>query len=285
MTGRVGGKVALITGAARGQGRSHAIRLAQEGADIIAIDICDDIKSVPYAGASEDDLALTVKQVEAAGGRILTKVCDIRNLAALEEIAAEGVATFGKIDVLVANAGIFGFGPAWELDEQTWQTMIDVNLTGTWKTTRAVIPHMLEQGSGGSIILTSAGAGLIGLPNGVHYASAKHGVTGLMRTLAIELAPHQIRCNSVHTTTVDTPMVNNQAVYSLFMGGNLDVTRADAEQNMKAINALPVPWLEPADVSNAVLYLASEESRYVTGATHVVDAGNSSAFKIPHLQA
>lgn len=282
MGDRVQGKVALITGAARGQGRAHALRLAQEGADIIAVDVCETVATTPYDGATEADLAETVKQVEDLDRRILTRKADTRDLAGLKAAVADGLSEFGRLDIVCANAGIASFAPAWELTEDVWQDVIDINLTGVWKTVRATVPTMLEQGSGGSIILTSSIAGLIAFPNLAHYTAAKHGVTGLMRTLAVELAPHRIRVNSVHPTTVDTDMVNNEPVYSLFLGGMQGATRADAEVGMKALNAIPIPWVDPVDISNAVLWLASDEARYVTGTTQVIDAGAMSPFKIPH---
>jgi SDR family mycofactocin-dependent oxidoreductase len=278
--GRVEGKVALITGAARGQGRSHALRLAEEGADIVAVDVCRQLETVPYAMATEADLAETAKQVEDRDRRILTRQADVRDLGQLQAAVAEGVSEFGHIDIVCANAGIASIGTAWEISEETWQEMIDVNLTGVWKTVKAVIPQMIEQGTGGSIILTSSTAGLVAYANLGHYTSAKHGVTGLMRTLAVELAPHRIRVNSVHPTTVDTDMVQNSMIYQLFLG-RPDATRAEAEVGMKVVNALPIPWVEAIDISNAVLYLASDEARYVTGTTHVVDAGGTAPYKIP----
>ncbi|MQA13819.1 MAG: mycofactocin-coupled SDR family oxidoreductase [Pseudonocardiaceae bacterium] len=280
--GRVEGKVALITGAARGQGRAHALRLAEEGADIIAVDLCGQLESVPYAMATEADLAQTAQQVEDLDRRILTAQADVRDLGLLQSTVSDGVSEFGRLDIVCANAGIASFAPTWELSEESWQEMIDVNLTGVWKTIKAAVPRLLEQGEGGSIILTSSIAGLIAFPNLAHYTAAKHGVTGLMRTLAVELAPYRIRVNSVHPTTVDTDMVNNDEIYSLFLGGVEGATRADAEVGMKALNGIPIPWVDPIDISNAVLYLASEESRYVTGTTQVIDAGAMAPFKIPH---
>ncbi len=278
--GRVEGKVAFITGAARGQGRSHAVRLAQEGADIIAVDICQDVASVPYPGASDADLAETVKQVEELDRRIVARQADVRDLSALQGAVDEGLSQFGHIDVICANAGICSFGGALELTEEVWQEMIDVNLTGVWKTVRAAARPMVEAGRGGSIILTSSTAGLVAFPNLAHYVAAKHGVTGLMRVLAVELAPHMIRVNSVHPTTVDTPMVQNPAMYELF--GLPGASREEAEQGFKAVNALPIPWVEAVDISNAVLFLASDESRYVTGTTVQVDAAGTAPYKIPH---
>jgi len=280
--GRVEGKVAFITGAARGQGRSHALRLAQEGADIIAVDACHGFDTVPYDGATEADLAETVKQVEELDRRILAQQADVRDLSALQRVAEEGLSQFGQIDIVCANAGIASFAPALEMTEQMWQDVIDINLTGIWKTVKATAPSMVERGQGGSIILTSSVAGLSAFPGLAHYTAAKHGVTGLMRTLAVELAPHRIRVNSVHPTTVDTPMVANETAWSLFMGGVQGATREQAAVGMKALNALPVPWVEPVDISNAVLYLACDESRYVTGTTMVIDAGALQPFKLPH---
>ena len=280
--GRVEGKVAFITGAARGQGRSHALRLAEEGADIIAVDICADLATVPYPGATDADLAETVRQVEALDRRIVAQQADVRDLAALQRAADEGLSQFGHIDIVCANAGIASFGPSLELTEEVWQEVVDINLTGVWKTVKATAPAMVERGEGGSIILTSSIAGLIAFPHLAHYTAAKHGVTGLMRTLAVELAPHHIRVNSVHPTTVDTPMVANEPVWGLFLGGIEGATREQAAEGMKALNAMPVPWVEAVDISNAVLYLASDESRYVTGTTTVIDAGAMQPFKVPH---
>jgi (+)-trans-carveol dehydrogenase/(-)-trans-carveol dehydrogenase len=274
MAGRVAGKVAFITGAARGQGRSHAIRLAQEGADIIAVDVLEDIPGIPYAGATEADLAETVKQVEALDRRIVASKADVRNYADLKKAVDDGVAQLGRLDIVSANAGI-GSSPhkSWELDEDTWQTMIDINLTGVWHTAKAAIPHLIEGGNGGAIILTSSAAGLQAYENIAHYVSAKHGVVGLMRTLALELAPHMIRVNSIHPTQVDTPMIQNEATYRLFRPDLEHPTKDDFAPASQTVNALPIPWVEPVDISNAVLFLASDEGRYVTGVTLPVDAG------------
>jgi (+)-trans-carveol dehydrogenase/(-)-trans-carveol dehydrogenase len=274
MTGRVAGKVAFITGAARGQGRSHAIRLAQEGADIIAVDICEDVPGIPYPGATEADLAETVKLVEALDRRIVAAKADVRDYAGLKAALDDGVAQLGRLDIVSANAGI-GTAPvpAWEMDESVWQTMIDINLTGVWHTAKAAIPHLIEGSHGGSIILTSSAAGLQAYQNIAHYVSAKHGVVGLMRTLALELAPYFIRVNSIHPTQVDTPMIQNEATWRLFRPDLEHPTEADFAPASQAMNALPIPWVEPVDISNAVLYLASDESRYVTGVALPVDAG------------
>ncbi|MDX6343442.1 MAG: (+)-trans-carveol dehydrogenase [Trebonia sp.] len=274
MAGRVQGKVAFITGAARGQGRSHAIRLAQEGADIIAVDILEDVPGIPYAGATEADLAETVKQVEALDRRIVASKADVRNYAALQAAVDDGVAQLGRLDIVSANAGI-GTSPhhAWEIDADTWQTMIDINLTGVFNTAKAAIPHLIAGGKGGAIILTSSAAGLQAYENIAHYVSAKHGVVGLMRTLALELAPYMIRVNSIHPTQVDTPMIQNEATYRLFRPDLEHPTREDFAPASQSVNALPIPWVEPVDISNAVLFLASDEGRYITGVTLPVDAG------------
>jgi NAD(P)-dependent dehydrogenase (short-subunit alcohol dehydrogenase family) len=223
-----------------------------------------------------------VKMVESLDRRIVAQQADVRDLASLRASVDAGLSEFGQIDIVIANAGIASFAPALDLTEDMWQDMIDINLTGLWKTVKAAAPSMVERGQGGSIILTSSVAGIIAFPALAHYTAAKHGVVGLMRALAIELAPANIRVNSVNPTTVDTPMIANPAGYSLFMGGLPDVTREQAAVGMKAINALPIPWVEAVDVSNAVLYLASDESRYVTGTTMVIDAGAAQPFKIPH---
>jgi (+)-trans-carveol dehydrogenase len=275
MTGRVEGKVAFITGAARGQGRSHAVTLAREGADIIAVDLCAQIGTVPYPMATPQDLAQTVKEVEAAGRRIVAAVADVRDYGALKEALDEGVAQLGRLDIVSANAGIVSFGTLAELPEQTWQDVIDTNLTGEWHAAKAAIPHLRAGGRGGSIILTSSDAGLMGYQNLGHYVAAKHGVVGLMRTLALELAPDFIRVNSVHPGNVDTDMVQNAATYEVW-APDLPAagrTREAMIPRFQAADPLPIPWVEPADISNAVLWLASDESRYVTGITLPVDAG------------
>jgi (+)-trans-carveol dehydrogenase len=274
MTGRVEGKVAFITGAARGQGRSHAIRLAQEGSDIIAVDLAGQIGSVPYAMATPDDLAQTVKEVEALDRRIYAVTADVRDYGAVKAALDDGVAQLGRLDIVSANAGIFSFGTLEELTETQWQDMLDVNLTGEWHAAKAAIPHLRAAG-GGSIILTSSAAGLEGFANIGHYVSAKHGVVGLMRTLALELAPDMIRVNSLHPTSVNTDMIQNPAAYELFAP---DLPAAERTKDVlaprfQALNALPIPWVEPVDISNAVLWLASDEARYVTGVTLPIDAG------------
>jgi (+)-trans-carveol dehydrogenase len=270
---RLEGKVAFVTGAARGQGRSHAIRLAEEGADIVAVDITAQIDSVPHQMGTADDLAETVEAVEALNRRIVASQTDVRNYDALKAALDDGVARLGRLDIVAANAGIVSYGTAEELTEQAWRDLIDVDLTGVWHTVKAAIPHLRAAG-GGSIVITSSAAGLKGQQNTGHYAAAKHGVVGLMRTLANELAPDMIRVNTIHPGAVDTPMIQNEAAYHLFLPGHQgDITREEVAPILQTVNALPIPWTEPVDISNAVLFLASDEARYITGATLAVDAG------------
>ena len=271
---RLEGKVAFVTGAARGQGRSHAVRLAQEGADIIAVDIAAQIETVPFPMGTSDDLAATIEEVEALDRRIIASAVDVRDYDALKATLDAGVARLGGLDIVAANAGIVSFGRAEELTEQAWRDMIDVNLTGVWHTVKAAIPH-LRAADGGAIVITSSGAGLKGNPNLAHYVAAKHGLVGLMRTLANELAPDRVRVNTVHPGSVDTPMIQNQATYHLFLPDHDagEITRNEVAPAFQAASALPVPWMEPVDISNAVLFLASDEARYITGVTLPVDAG------------
>jgi (+)-trans-carveol dehydrogenase len=273
MPGRVEGKVAFITGAARGQGRSHAIRLAQEGADIIAVDLAAQVDSVPYPMSTPDDLAETVKEVEALDRRIVATQADVRDFGALKAAVDDGVAQLGRLDIVSANAGIVSFGTLDEMPEQTWRDMIDTNLTGVWHAAKAAIPHLRAGGRGGSIILTSSAAGLMAYPGAGHYVSAKHGVVGLMRTLALELAPDMIRVNSLHPTQVDTDMIMNEPTFKLFRPDLEHPTVDDFRPASQAMNALPIAWVEPVDISNALLFLASDEARYITGVTLPVDAG------------
>jgi SDR family mycofactocin-dependent oxidoreductase len=272
--GRVEGKVAFITGAARGQGRSHAIRLAQEGADIIAIDLTSQISTVPYGLSTPDDLAETVRLIEALDRRIVATQADVRDFGAVKAALDDGVAQLGRLDIVSANAGIASFAPADELTEEQWQDMIGVNLTGVWHATKAATPHLRAAG-GGSMILTSSALGLKGIANSAHYVAAKHGIVGLMRTLALELAPDWIRVNSVHPTMVNTDMIQNESTYALFAPDLApeERTREALAPRFQTLNALAIPWVEPVDISNAVLFLASDEARYITGVTLPVDAG------------
>jgi (+)-trans-carveol dehydrogenase len=273
MTGRVAGKVAFITGAARGQGRSHAIRLAQEGADIIAVDHCTDIDTVGYPMATSADLEATVKEIEALDRRVYAAHADVRDFGSLKTAVDAGVAELGRLDIVSANAGILSNGASHELSEETWGQMIDINLSGVWRTCKAAIPHLIGGGRGGSIVLTSSVAGLRSYNGVSHYVSAKHGVVGLMKTLAQELASHSIRVNTVNPTQVDTAMIQNESMYHLFCPDIENPTREDFGAASAATILLPIDWVESIDVSNAVLFLASEEARYITGVALPIDAG------------
>jgi SDR family mycofactocin-dependent oxidoreductase len=274
MAGRVEGKVAFITGVARGQGRSHAVRLAQEGADIIGIDICKQMDTVGYPMATPEDLEETVRRVEALDRRIVVTQADVRDFNAVKAAVDEGVAQLGHVDIVSANAGInSGIVPTWETSEAQWNETVDVDLNGVWHTCKASIPHIIEGGRGGAIVITSSGAGLKGMQNIGAYVAAKHGVIGLMRTLALELAPHHIRVNAICPGTVDTPIVNNEVTYRLFRPDLDDPGRDDVLPVMKGLHALPDTILEAVDISNALLWLASDEARYVTGVPFPVDAG------------
>lgn len=273
--GKLDGKVAFITGAARGQGRSHALALAREGADIIAVDICKQVETVPYSTASSEDLAETVRMVEAMDRRIVASEVDIRDYGALKSAVDQGVAELGRLDIVLANAGISTPSPTLEMDEEVWDTMIEVNLTGQWKTVKASVPHIIAGGRGGSVVMTSSSAAMIPMANIAHYTAAKTGLVGLMKVMAVELAPEKIRVNTVHPTTVNTDMVLNEPTYKLFRPDLENPTRSDFEEAASIVNKLPIAALESSDISNAILYLVSDDGRYVTGITHAVDAGAS----------
>ncbi len=279
------GKAAFVTGAARGQGRSHALLLAEQGADIVASDICDQIDTVPYPMGTKEDLEETVRLVAATGRDVIAESVDVRNLAGLQTLVERGISEFGRLDVVVANAAtVNGIAPLWEISDAQFRDQIDVNLFGVWNTIKATVPHMIDQNSGGSIILIASVAGIAAELNVGHYAASKAAVNGLTRTLAGELAPKMIRVNSINPTNVNTPMINNDAYNQLFTGGRIGATQADSIPALMSMNALPVPFVEPIDISNAVLYLASDASRFVTGTNMVVDAGALLPFKIPHEQ-
>lgn len=276
MAGRLEGKVAFITGAARGQGRSHAVRLAREGADIIAIDICKPIREgASIAPATPEDLAETANLVKGLDRRIVTAEVDVRDYDALKSAVDGGVEELGRLDVVVANAGI---GNGGETLDQTaefdWQEMIDINLSGVWKSVKAAVPHVISGGRGGSIILTSSVGGLKPYANTGPYIAAKHGVVGLMRTFAVELGQHFIRVNSVHPTNVNSPMFMHEATMKMFRPDLENPDPEDMKVVAQMMHVLPIGWVEPEDISNAVLFLASDESRYVTGLPLTVDAGS-----------
>lgn len=276
MAGRVEGKVAFITGAARGQGRSHAVRLAEEGADIIAVDVCKPVSGTDLIPSSTPaDLAETVELVKGLGRRIVTAEVDVRDFDALKAAVDNGVEQLGRLDIIVANAGIGNGGATLaETSEQDWNTMIGINLEGVWKTVKAGVPHLISGDNGGSIILTSSVGGLKAYPNTGHYVAAKHGVVGLMRTFAVELGANSIRVNSVHPTNVNTPMFMNEGTMKMFRPDLENPGVEDFEPVAKFMHVLPVGWVEPVDISNAVLFLASDESRYITGLPVTVDAGS-----------
>lgn len=271
--GLLDGKVVLITGGARGQGRSHALRMAEEGADIVLSDIAAPLRSVPYPLATEEDLWETSKGVERCGRACVAIKADAADARQMSGVVAAGLKAFGKIDVLVANHGITSFGSAWELSDDQWDEMIRVNLTGVWQAAKSVIPHMIERGEGGSLIFTASGAGLMGVVNIAHYVAAKHGVIGLMKTLALELGRHNIRVNAICPGTVGTPMIHNEATYKLFAGGKDDATYEDTKPAFAKLNKLPILEVEPVDISNGIVYLTSDLGRYVTGVALPIDAG------------
>lgn len=266
-------RVAFITGAARGQGRNHAVRLAREGADIIAVDLCAPVAGAPYEMAEPDDLDETIRLVEAEGRRIHARQADVRDSAALAQVLGDGVAEFGRLDIVIANAGIAGSFPVADLTDEIWKDMIDINLTGVWNTVKASVPHLRATGEGGAIVLTSSIAGLKGLPNNAHYAAAKHGVLGIMRSLANELGPEGIRVNAVLPTNVDTTMLFNDAIYRLFLPDEDDPTREQVIPIMRGMHVLDVPCVEVDDVSNAIVFLTGPGARYVTGVAMPIDAG------------
>lgn len=266
--GKLDGRVAFVTGAARGQGRAEAIRLAQDGADVIAIDVCQQLESVVYPMATKDDLDETVRLVRDLGRRIVAVEADVRDVEGLQQAFDQGVAELGSVTIVVANAGIGPGGMA--PPEVQWDEVIDVNLKGVWNTGRVSIPQMVEHGQGGAIILTSSTGGLTGSPSDVPgmlgYTAAKHGVIGLMRSWANFLAKHDIRVNSVAPTTVRTPMAND---------GDLSMILKYAPELANSLtNALPVEAVDAEDVANAVAWLASDEARYITGTVLPVDAGS-----------
>jgi len=266
--GPLTGKVALITGAARGQGRAHAVRLAADGASVIAVDLCEQIDSVPYPLATPDDLAATVKLVEDTGARIVAARGDVRDRASLSTALQAGLDEFGRLDIVVANAGIAPM----QSGDDGWRDVIDVNLTGVYHTIKVAIPIMAKQGAGGSIVLISSAAGLAGIASidagSVGYAAAKHGVVGLMRVYANLLAPQNIRVNSIHPSGVDTPMINNEFTRQWL--ADL-IAQSDVPPDMG--NALPVQVMQPEDIANAVAWLVSDQARYLTGVALPVDAG------------
>ena len=268
VSGALQGRVAFITGAARGQGRAHAIRLAREGVDIIALDICAPVsESITYAAATPEELAETVRAVEAEGRKILAREVDIRDDAALRQLVSDGVEQFGRLDIVVANAGVLGWGRVWELTDEQWDAVIGVNLSGTWRTLRAVIPAMIEAGNGGSIVVVSSSAGLKATPGNGHYAAAKHGLVGLTNSLAIELGEFAIRVNSIHPYSVDTPMIEPELMMQVF---------AEHPRYVHSFGPMllqPNGFMAADEVSDVVVWLAGAGSGTLTGAQIPVDKG------------
>jgi SDR family mycofactocin-dependent oxidoreductase len=267
------GQVALVTGAARGQGRSHAVALAGAGADIVGLDACKDIETIPYALAKPGDLDETAKLVQAQGRQFLGRECDVRSSESLNDAVGAAKERFGRIDILVANAGIWGLGVLWELSEAQWQDMIDVNLTGVWRTLKAVLPTMIEQRRG-SVILTASVNGLEGGPGYAHYVAAKHGVVGLMRNAALELGPYGVRCNALCPGFIDTAMNDWPGAYDM-MAGAPGGTPEDRRVGAYGWSALAGQGMLPASaISEAVVWLASDGSARVTGVALPVDSGH-----------
>lgn len=278
MTGRLEGKVAFVTGAARGQGRSHAVRMAQEGADIIAVDICKPIRpgeETAIPASTPEDLAETADLVKGLNRRVVTAEADVRDFNAVKAAVDSGVEQLGRLDIIVANAGIGNGGDTLDqTTEQDWDEMIDTNLSGVWKSVKAGVPHIVAGGRGGSIVLTSSVGGLKAYPNCGNYVAAKHGVVGLMRAFAVELGQHMIRVNTVHPTHVATPMLHNEGTFKMFRPDLENPGPDDMAPICQMFHTLPIPWVEAEDISNAVLFFASDEARYVTGVTMPVDAGS-----------
>jgi SDR family mycofactocin-dependent oxidoreductase len=268
VSGTLQGRVALITGAARGQGRAHAIRLAREGADIIALDICTTVSSsITYPAATSEDLAQTVRAVEAEGRKILAHEVDIRDGGAVRQLVTDGVEQFGRLDILIANAGVLSWGRIWELTDEQWDTVIGVNLSGTWRTVRAVVPAMIEAGNGGSIVVVSSSAGLKATPGNGHYAASKHGLVGLTNTLALELGEFGIRVNSIHPYSVDTAMIEPDLMMQVF------AKHPHYVHSFGPMPLQPTGFMTPDEVSDVVVWLAGDGSGTLTGAQIPVDKG------------
>jgi SDR family mycofactocin-dependent oxidoreductase len=273
------GRVAFITGAARGQGRAHAIRLAEDGADIIAIDVCRPVSdTITYPLGSSEELAETVRAVEATGRKVLAREVDIRDLAALQKVVADGIEQFGRLDIVVANAGVLSWGRMHEMSEEQWDTVIDINLNGSWRTIRAAAPAMIEAGNGGSIVIVSSSAGLKATPGNGHYSASKHGLVALTNALAIELGEFGIRVNSIHPYSIETPMVEKKAMMELF---------AKFPQYVHSFSPMPyhpvnhqgkkglMEFMLPEEVSDVVAWLASDGSATISGSQIAVDRGTA----------
>ena len=271
--GQLDGKVAFITGVARGQGRSHALTLARAGASVIGLDLCAKPSTTAYPGSTEEDLQETVRQVKEAGGQIFVDVADTRDYEQVKNVFDRGIEQFGRVDIVVPNAGICSGAKTWEISPEDWREMVDINLNGVFHTVKVAIPTMIAQNDGGSIVFIGSTEAIKGAENISSYAASKHGVTGLMTSLARELGRYRIRVNSVNPTCVDTHMINNDFVYGLFRPELEKPTRADVLGTFSDTHILPVPWIDPQDVSNAILYLVTDTGRYITATPLVIDAG------------
>jgi len=276
-TGTLEGRVAFVTGAARGQGRAHAVRLAREGADVIVSDICAPVSdTIPYPGTTPEELVETVRQVEAEGRKVLSREVDTRDDAALRQLVADGVEQFGRLDVLVANAGVLSWGRLWELTDEQWNTVIDTNLTGTWRTLRAVVPAMIEAGNGGSIIVVSSSAGVKATPGNSHYAASKHGLTALTNSLALEAGQYGIRVNSIHPYSVATPMTENDAMMAVF-AAHPSYLHAFAPMPYLPVGQSATgkrsDFMSVEEVADVVAWLAGDNSATLSGSQISVDRG------------
>lgn len=271
--GQLDGQVAFITGVARGQGRSHALTLAREGADIIGLDLCAKPSTTAYDGATHEDLQETIRLVKETGRQIVAEVADTRDYEQVDAVFKQGIEQFGRVDIVLPNAGICSGAKTWEITPDAWREMVEINLNGVFHTVKAAIPTMIAAGRGGSIVFTGSTEAIKGAENISSYAASKHGVTGLMTSLARELGQYNIRVNSVNPTCVDTHMINNDFVYGLFRPDLDKPTREDVIDTFARTHILPVPWIQPQDVSNAILYLVTEPGRYITATPLVIDAG------------
>jgi (+)-trans-carveol dehydrogenase len=278
--GRLDGKVAFITGIARGQGRSHAIRLAQEGADIIGVDIAAPVATMTYPMGTKDELAETVRLVEATDRRIIATQADVRDLEALKDAVKAGVSELGRLDIVAASAAVSPpGGPIWKIPPEQWNDVIGINLTGVYHTIVATVPTLIEQRSGGAITITSSGAALNNAPNLGDYVATKHGVIGLAMALANELAHRDIRVNVIAPGTVDTPMVTqNVGQFKTFRPDLENPTIEDCMDMFTRINPMRRPWIDPVDISNALVFLSSDEARFITGVILPVDQGNQNGI-------
>lgn len=275
--GNLSDKVAIVPGAARGQGRAHALALARAGASVVCSDLCANVGSIPYSLGTDEDLAETLRLIESENGTAISVVADCRQRSETSEVAAQALDRLGNIDILVANAGVCSWHPFVELTEDAWSDVIDTNLTGVANTLHAVLPHMMGQGAG-RIVVTGSTLGRQGMANCSHYSAAKWGLHGLVKSIAMEVAPMGITINLVNPTIVNTPMMDNEAAYKLFCPDIEHPTREDALPRYATLNHIPMSWMEPEEIANAMLFLVSDESRYITGTAMDVAAGANTTY-------